>query len=100
MGKAIILFLLVLVIIGWIIMTPGVFVVQPTPAYPDGLTLIYYSRSPNVPFFYSATAMCLGTLGVTDATCEESAVRSASDLFVRRLITLPYSEWAFERSIE
>lgn len=100
MFRALLLFLIVVLIIAWIIMTPGLFVVEPTSQYPNGMSLLYYQRSPQIPFFYSASAHCLKTTGSTTPACQDTAVLQSRRLFDRRIAILPYSAWALQRSLE
>jgi len=41
-----------LFLIGWILVRPGVFTVQPIGALPEGVTIVYHSRNPEMPFFH------------------------------------------------
>ena len=100
MFRAFLLFVIVILILGWIIMTPGLFLVEPTSQYPDGMTLLYYRRSSQIPFFYSASAHCLKTTGATSPMCQDAAVMQSRGLFDRRIAILPYSDWALQRSLD
>ena len=45
------LLIVILMIIGFVVIRPGVFTVQPIGALPEGVTIIYYSRSSVMPFY-------------------------------------------------
>lgn len=44
------LWIIFILFIAWIIIRPGVFVIQPIGLMPDGITIIYHSRSAEAPF--------------------------------------------------
>lgn len=93
------LLILVLVLVGiWVLVRPGVFTVQPIGALPEGVTFIYHSRGPNMPFFSSPDGMCLEIQGGVSLLCRMSALSAASELTDRIIFRLPYSHWAYLRS--
>ncbi len=96
-GKAlyIVLALIVLMVLAYFTVRPGVFTVQPIGAMPDGVTVIYHSRGPKVPFFSSPDGLCLQTTGSVNLLCRGTALATATALLDRVIIKLPYSRWAY-----
>jgi len=90
--------LIAVFVIAWIFVRPGVFTVQPIGAIPDGVTIIYHSRGPEMPFFSSPDGMCIELQGGVSLLCRMSALAAASDLTDRIIIRLPYSRWAYLQS--
>jgi hypothetical protein len=88
----------VIVLAIWFLVRPGVFVVQPIGALPDGITIIYHSRNPEMAFFSSPDGLCLKTQGSVSLLCRGIALGSASDLTDRIILRLPYSHWAYLQS--
>ena len=98
-GCLVVLVLLVLgVVAAWLILRPGVFTVQPIGALPEGVTLIYHSRNPDMPLFSSPDGLCLKMQGSVTLLCRGIALSAVSELTDRVLIKLPYSRWAYLRS--
>lgn len=46
-----IIILVVALVVVWLLVKPGVFTIQPIGALPEGITFIYHSRNPEMPFF-------------------------------------------------
>ena len=90
--------IIVLFIIVWILVRPGVFTIQPIGALPDGITFIFHSRGSEMPFFSSPDGLCLETQGSFSLFCRAGAISAASELADRIIIRLPYSHWAYLRS--
>lgn len=88
----------VLFLIGWILVRPGVFTVQPIGALPEGVTIVYHSRNPEMPFFSSPDSLCLELQGSVTLLCRVTALGATEELTNRILIKLPYSRWAYLRS--
>lgn len=88
----------VVCVIGWIGLRPGVFTVQPIGALPEGITFIYHSRGPEMPFFSSPDGLCLAINGGVSLLCRMAALGAADELQDRVLIRLPYSRWVYLRS--
>jgi hypothetical protein len=82
----------------WIIIRPGVFTIQPIGALPDGITFIYHSRNPEMPFFSSPDGLCLKIQGSVSLLCRASSLAAVEELSKRILLRLPYSHWAYLRS--
>ena len=94
-----ILFAIIIVfILAWIIIRPGVFTIQPIGALPDGITFIYHSRSSQMPFFTSPDGMCLQFQGSVTLLCRMAAINASSELTDRIILRLPYSHWAYLKS--
>jgi hypothetical protein len=99
LGCLIPVFLLVVaIVIAWVFLSPGVFTVQPIGALPEGVTLVYHSRNPEMPFFSSPDALCIQMQGGVSLMCRAMALGAASDLTDRVLLRLPYSHWAYLQS--
>jgi hypothetical protein len=94
------IFLFLVSIAAWLILRPGVFTVQPIGALPDGVTVIYHSRNPDMPFFSSPDGLCLKTQGSVSLLCRSMALSAVSELTDRMLIKLRYSRWAYLRSTD
>jgi hypothetical protein len=88
----------VFIILAWIIIRPGVFTVQPIGALPDGVTFIYHSRNPDMPFFSSPDGMCLEMQGGVSLLCRGAALSASTPLLDRIIVKLPYSRWAYLQS--
>lgn len=91
---------IIIIILGlvWFLVRPGVFTIQPIGALPDGVTIIYHSRSSEMPFFSSPDGLCLQTQGSVSLLCRGAALSAAADLTERIILKLPYSHWAYLRS--
>jgi hypothetical protein len=89
------LVVLTILVATWFWIDPGVFTVQPIAALPQGVTFIYYSRDPNMPFFSSPDGMCLETQGYVSLLCRFNALGAANDLNNRLILKLPYLHWAY-----
>lgn len=96
------LIICILLIVGaaiiWSVVQPGVFTIQPIGALPDGVTFIYSSRNPEMPFFSSPDGLCLKTQGAVTLLCRAAAISASSELTKRVIIKLPYSRWAYLQS--
>jgi len=92
------LLLVVAAAIAWFVLRPGVFTVQPIGALPEGVTLVYHSRGPEMPFFSSPDALCIQMQGGVSLMCRGIALGAAADLADRVLLRLPYSHWAYLQS--
>jgi hypothetical protein len=87
-----------LVILAWVLIRPGVYTIQPIGAIPEGVTLVYHSRNPEMPFFSSPDGMCLDIQGGVSLFCRLAALNAATELTDRIILRLPYSHWAYLRS--
>lgn len=86
-------------VFGWFFIRPGVFSIQPGEALPAGVTYVYHSRSPEIPFFASPEGLCLKMQGGVDFFCRTAALEASSELAERMFIRFQYSQWAYERSL-
>lgn len=93
MGKGIILLLLIMFGGMWLILRPGVFIVEPTSSMPEGTTLIYLNKQANVPVLRSTGSMCIASFGSASASCREQMLQDQAGLFQRSLVELPYMSW-------
>lgn len=82
----------------WILIRPGVFTIQPIGTLPEGVTIIYHSRNPEMPFFSSPDSMCLDIQGSVSLLCRMIALSASEDLTDRIILRLPYSHWAYLQS--
>jgi hypothetical protein len=80
---------------GYVVVRPGVYTIQPIGALPEGVTFIYHSRNPEMPFFSSPDGMCLEIQGSVTLLCRATALAASEDLTDRIIIRLPYSRWAY-----
>lgn len=96
MIKAMVLFLLVLVLAGWFILKPGSFFIPPSAYEPDGVILIYYEKPAGMPVFSSPASLCQALYGEITTACLEFGERTASELSHRLITRLPYADWAYE----
>jgi hypothetical protein len=94
----ILILLTVVVVIGALLIRPGVLTVQPIGALPEGVTIIYHSRNPEMPFFASPDGLCLKVQGSVNLLCRMAGIAAVSELTDRILIRLPYSRWAYLQS--
>ena len=81
--------LIVLLIIAWFMIRPGVFTIQPIGALPDGISLIYHSRNPEMEFFSSPDGLCLDIQGSVSLLCRMVGLSVVEDLLDRKIINLP-----------
>lgn len=88
----------VLLLGGGILIRPGVFTVQPIGALPDGVTFIYHSRNPDMPFFSSPDGLCLEIQGSVSLLCRAAGIGAVEGLGDRILIRLPYMRFAYLQS--
>jgi hypothetical protein len=86
---------LLIVIIIWLIVKPGIFTVQPIGAIPEGVTFIYHSRNPEMPFFGSPDGLCLEMQGSVSLLCRATAMSAVNELTDRIIVKLPYMHWAY-----
>jgi hypothetical protein len=89
---------IVIIALAWILIRPGVFTIQPIGAIPEGVTIIYHSRSSEMPFFSSPDSLCLQTQGSVSLLCRMAALSASTDLTDRIILRLPYSRWAYLQS--
>lgn len=87
-----------LLVLIWIVVRPGVFTIQPIGAVPEGITIIYHSRNPEMPFFSSPDGLCLEIQGSVTLLCRATAIGAVEDIADRIIFRLPYIHWAYLRS--
>ena len=90
--------IIAVIVLAWILIRPGVFTIQPIGAIPEGVTIIYHSRNPEMSFFSSPDGLCLKMEGGVSLLCRMAALNAASDLPDRIILRLPYSHWAYLQS--
>jgi len=88
----------VLIAVG-IVIRPGVFVVQPSVAYPDGVTILYHSRGQDMDFFSSPDGICIKLQGSATAACRDLVISEMDEVLNRAIVRLPYSDWAHRQSL-
>ena len=74
---------------------PGIFVIQPIGAIPEGITIVYHSRNPAMSFISSPDGMCLQNNLAVTLLCRVIALNAASELSDRIVLRLPYNHWAY-----
>lgn len=89
--------ILILVVL-FLIVRPGVFTIQPIGALPEGITVVYHSRSSEMPFFSSPDGLCLESMGGVSLLCRGAALASMEVLSERIVFRFPYSHWAYLKS--
>ncbi len=82
----------------WVLVRPGVFTVQPIGALPEGATVIYHSRNPEMPFFSSPDGLCLEIQGSVTLLCRAAGLGAVDELADRIVIRLPYVHFAYLQS--
>jgi len=90
--------IIAVIVLAWILIRPGVFTIQPIGAIPEGVTIIYHSRNPEIPFFSSPDGLCLQMEGGVSLLCRMAALSASADLTDRIILRLPYSHWAYLQS--
>ncbi len=96
MGKAVLLFLLLLVLGGWAILRPGFYFIPPSVYEPEGVIIVYYEKPGDMPLFASPETLCRAQYGVITDNCLE-AERNRAVVLSQRLVTrLPYANWAYD----
>jgi hypothetical protein len=93
MGKGIVLLLFIMFGAMWLIIKPGIFIVDPTSSMPEGTTLIYLNKPAGIPVFRSTDAICTDTYGSTSGSCREQILQAQAGLFQQSLVELPYMAW-------
>ncbi len=79
----------------WFLVRPGVFTIQPIGAIPEGITIIYHSRNPEMPFFSSPDGLCLKLQDSVTLLCRMVALGAVKELSNRIILRLPYIHWAY-----
>ena len=98
-SRSVSLFVLAGVLLGlWVLIRPGVFIVQPIGAIPDGITFVYHSRNQEMSFFSSPDGLCLKIQGSVNLLCRAAGIAAIEELSDRIIFRLPYSRWAYLRS--
>jgi hypothetical protein len=99
-GGCLIIFsmLAIAIVIAWFLIRPGVFTIQPIGALPEGVTFIYHSRNPEMPFFSSPDGLCLKMQGSVTLLCRAASLSAVGELSDRIIIKLPYNRWAYLQS--
>lgn len=92
------LIIILVFVVVFLLVRPGVFTIQPIGALPEGVTVFYHSRNPEMPFFSSPDGMCLQSMGSVSLLCRGMAIAALEELTERIIIRLPYSHWAYLRS--
>lgn len=87
--------LLILLAAIWFLVRPGVFTVQPIGALPDGITVIYHSRGPQMPLFSSPDGMCLQIQGSVTLFCRMASFAAVEEITDRIIMRLPYIDMAY-----
>lgn len=82
----------------WFLVKPGVFTIQPIGALPEGITIVYHSRNPEMPFFSSPDGLCLQIQGSVSLLCRAMSMAAVEELSDRIILRLPYSHWSYLRS--
>jgi hypothetical protein len=100
-GPVIALLMIALLALVWWGIRPGIFVVQPIGAVPDGVTIIYTSRGGEMPFVSSGDGMCLQKLGSVNLLCRGAAMSGFMKTFEDHIVLrMPYSEWLYLQSTD
>lgn len=97
-GRYLFLIIAVIFIIAWFALRPGVFTIQPIGALPDGITVVYLFRNPEMSFFSSPDGLCLDINGSVTLLCRMAALSAVDELADRIILRLPYSHWAYLQS--
>ena len=98
MGLGILTFLVVL---GWVLLRPGLFVVQPIGAVPDGAAIVYLSRGEKLDTVDSADGICLRMSGGVNLLCRGAALGQFMNTYENEIVVrLPYSEWMYEMTTD
>jgi hypothetical protein len=95
MGVYIAIAIVTVIVLVWILIRPGVFTIQPIGAIPEGITIIYHSRSPDMSFFSSPDGLCLQTQGSVSLLCRMAVLSTSTELTDRIILRLPYIHWAY-----
>lgn len=90
--------LLIAIFAIWAFARPGVFTIQPIGAMPEGITVIYHSRSSEMPFFSSPDGLCLEIQDSVSLLCRATTLGAMGEISDRIILRLSYSHWAYLRS--
>ncbi len=93
MGKGIVLLLVIMFGAMWLILKPGIFIVDPTSSMPEGTTLVYLNKPSGTSVFRSTDSMCIESYGSTSGSCREQTLQAQAGLFQQSLVELPYMAW-------
>jgi hypothetical protein len=95
--------IIVCIIVIWLVIRPGIYSVSPNEYINSvGMTIVYHSRHPDIPFFSSPYRNCL----VYQETFPEQPKELAEynclfganlegDILSRTLLRLPYNRWIY-----
>jgi hypothetical protein len=97
-GLYVVVGILAVIVLAWLLIRPGVFVIQPIGAIPEGVTIIYHSRSAEMPFFSSPDGLCLQIQGGVSLLCRMAALGGVEEITDRVIVRLPYNHWVYLRS--
>ena len=98
-GCLIVILVTLIFLVGfWFVVRPRVFTIQPIGALPEGITVIYHSRGPQMPLFSSPDGLCLEMQGSVTLLCRVAALSVAEEIADRIILRLPYSEFAYLQS--
>ena len=89
-----------LLILIWVFLRPGVFTVPPIEAFPEGVTIIYHSRNPEMPFFSSPDSLCLQSIDSIMFLCRAERIAGDKVISDRIILRLPYNHWAYLQSTD
>lgn len=85
-----------LVIVGILLSTLGIFVVQPIGAVPEGATIIYFRLGLDLPFISSADGFLLKTTGSVSLLGRGVVLGKIGELISdRKIISLPYNHFLY-----
>jgi hypothetical protein len=90
-----------LLVLGWVLLRPGFFVVQPIGVVPEGATMLYLSRGDNLNTVDSADGICLRMATGVNLLCRGMALGQFMKTYEGEIVVrLPYSEWMYEMTTD
>ncbi|MFN2149564.1 MAG: hypothetical protein ACK2T2_14345 [Anaerolineales bacterium] len=93
MWKGIVLLLLIMFGAMWVIVRPAILIAQPSPAFPEGTTLIYLDKPADMRVFESTDRQCVDIYASTSDSCRDQMLVEDRILFQSELVQLPYMPW-------
>ncbi|MBN1440179.1 MAG: hypothetical protein JW929_12290 [Anaerolineales bacterium] len=93
-----IVFGIVVLIMAWIIVRPGIFVMPPNAEYRDGVVIVYHSRGNDMGFIASPDSVCVSLQGTSSQACRDLVLSEFDAVLNRMVLSLPYNEWLYLRS--
>jgi hypothetical protein len=94
-----VIFFAVFVFGAFVLIRPGIFIIQPSTAFPNGVTIVYHSRGQDLDMFSSPEGICRKLQGVASQSCQDLVLSDTDMILNRKIVQLPYIDWMYRLSI-